>query len=247
MLRRGTIGRNPDRGNGLIESILPKTGNREKPVRSKGFGGLLASLRIFTYISAAVILSLTVGFLYFASEIDRLAAVTDITEADGIVVLTGDGDRIYTGLELLRQGKGERLLISGVHEKTSKTILQKITGARADLFDCCVDIDRAALDTVGNAKQASSWVERNGFDRIILVTSDYHMPRSMIEFSRRLGDAEIIPFAVTGEAEQQDNAPWTERRWQLVSGEFFKYIVSRMRLGVREKQNRSAFASTFSL
>lgn len=230
----------------MIESVLPKTENGDKHGKSRGFGGFLNSLRVFTIIFAVAIISLTAGFLYFASEIDRLSNVTHMADADGIVVLTGDGDRIFTGLELLRQEKGKRLLISGVHEKTSRSVLRRITGAEADLFECCVDIDRAALDTVGNAKQAGSWAERNGFRKIILVTSDYHMPRSMIEFSRRLGNAKIIPFAVTSEGGQHKNSPWTDRKWQKVSGEFFKYIVSRMRLGVREKQNRSAFASVFA-
>lgn len=229
-----------------MESVLPKTENADKHGKPRGIGGFSASLRLFTFLVVAAAISLTAGFFFFTSEIDRLANVTRIADADGIVVLTGDGDRIFTGLELLRQGKGKKLLISGVHEKTSKSALRRITGARADLFDCCVDIDRAALDTVGNAKQAGSWAERNGFKKIILVTSDYHMPRSMIEFSRRLGNAEIIPFAVTSEDGKLANSQWTDRKWQLVSSEYLKYIISRMRLGVREKQNRSALASAFT-
>ncbi|MEM7461165.1 MAG: YdcF family protein [Pseudomonadota bacterium] len=229
----------------MIESVLPKTRNDKEHGKSKGFGRFSRPLRLFSLILAVAVIALIGSVIYFASEVDRLANTTELPEADGIVVLTGAGDRIFTGLELLRQGKGKRLLISGVHEKTSRNVLRRVNGARADLFDCCVDIDRA-LDTVGNAKQAGKWAQDNDFRKIILVTSDYHMPRSMIEFSRRLDGAEVIPFAVKSGDGQLLASPWTERKWQIVSGEFFKYIVARLRLGVREKQNRSALASTFS-
>jgi uncharacterized SAM-binding protein YcdF (DUF218 family) len=117
--------------------------------------------------------------------------------ADGIVVLTGGPQRISEALELLRNHQGKRLLITGVHPHTSERRLSQLSGEEA-LFGCCVDIDRAAADTRGNAAEASRWAEQNHFDRLIVVTSDYHMARALLEFSRRMPNRTLTPWPVSG-------------------------------------------------
>jgi uncharacterized SAM-binding protein YcdF (DUF218 family) len=178
--------------------------------------------------------------------VDRLSKTRIESKADGIVVLTGDGARIEKALELLRNGMGKRLLITGVHEKTSRKTIRRITGSGADLFECCVDIDRAALDTVGNAKEAGFWAQNHGFKKIIIVTSDYHMPRSLIEFSRRLPDAEIIPVAVKTLDDPSENSGQAGKNWHTVGAEFFKYVIAKLRLGIRETENRSSFVAALA-
>src|SRR5215475_4218941 len=84
-------------------------------------------------------------------------------QADGIVVLTGGPQRINEALELLRNQKGKRLLITGVHPHTSERRLSQLSG-EGMLFSCCVDIDRVAADTRGNAAEASRWAEQNHFE-----------------------------------------------------------------------------------
>ena len=118
-------------------------------------------------------------------------------QADGIVVLTGGPQRISEALELLRNHQGKRLLITGVHPHTSERRLSQLSGEET-LFGCCVDIDRAAADTRGNAAEASRWAEQNHFDRLIVVTSDYHMARALLEFSRRMPNRTLTPWPVSG-------------------------------------------------
>jgi uncharacterized SAM-binding protein YcdF (DUF218 family) len=117
-------------------------------------------------------------------------------QADGIVVLTGGPQRINEALELLRNHQGKRLLITGVHQHTSERRLSQLSG-ESTLFSCCIDIDRAAADTRGNAAEASRWAERNHFDRLIVVTSDYHMARALLEFSRRMPNRTLTPWPVS--------------------------------------------------
>ncbi|MCE3519379.1 hypothetical protein LXJ58_32015, partial [Escherichia coli] len=74
--------------------------------------------------------------------------------ADGIVVLTGGYSRIEGALDLLKNKRGKRLFISGVHPSTKRGELQRVTRGDATLFECCVDIDRSALDTIGNASES---------------------------------------------------------------------------------------------
>ena len=48
------------------------------------------------------------------------------------------------------------------------------------------DIDHAALDTIGNAEESAKWVNSHGYGRVIVVTNNYHMPRSLVEFEALL-------------------------------------------------------------
>src|SRR5262245_11557998 len=57
------------------------------------------------------------GFIWFAHGVSMLAPAPD-ARADAIVVLTGDEERISTGVRLMLEGRARRLLISGVHSTT---------------------------------------------------------------------------------------------------------------------------------
>lgn len=182
------------------------------------------------------------GFLYFLGEIDRYSAATPSQQADGIVVLTGGKARVGTALELLGSGAGKRLLISGVHRESSLESIRRAVSGSKELFGCCIDIDKKALDTVGNAEEAASWAKAKGFRSLIIVTSDYHMPRSMIEFQRKL------PGVALSAHEVQSNPPVTAGAFtdlaslRILVPEYFKYVASRLRLGFRESSGRTAIA-----
>jgi uncharacterized SAM-binding protein YcdF (DUF218 family) len=146
--------------------------------------------------------------------------------ADGIVVLTGGPQRINEALELLRNHQGKRLLITGVHPHTSERRLSQLSG-EGELFGCCVDIDRAAADTRGNAAEAARWAEQNHFDRLIVVTSDYHMARALLEFSRRMPNRTLTPWPVTGlpDVDAPPALVWT-RMWLAEYVKFLFAVVS---------------------
>ena len=101
--------------------------------------------------------------------------------ADGIVVLTGGDFRILEGARLLQEGRATRMLISGVDAKTSRDDLLKLSGLPPTTFNCCVDLGYFAQNTVGNAEETRAWAQSRKLGRLIVVTSSYHMPRSLAE------------------------------------------------------------------
>lgn len=139
--------------------------------------------------------ALVLGFAVFLQAIDWQGTAA-ASRADAIVTLTGGEDRIEAAFGLLADGLGKRLLISGVNPQTSDRAIRSLAGARARLFDCCVDIGRIARDTIGNAEEAAAWVRAHGYRSLIVVTSSYHMPRSLIELERAMPQVDLIPVSV---------------------------------------------------
>ena len=57
-------------------------------------------------------------------------------------------------------------------------------------------MDRLALDTKGNAEHTAQWAELHGFKRVIVVTSSYHMPRSLEHLRHQMPAVDLIPAQV---------------------------------------------------
>jgi uncharacterized SAM-binding protein YcdF (DUF218 family) len=174
---------------------------------------------------------LILGFFLFAAFATR-AVVDEPLRADGIVVLTGGEARIAEAGRLLEGGKARRLLISGVNRRTSREDLRRLTGARRQLFDCCVDIGYEALDTFGNADEARAWASQWQFSSLIIVTASYHMPRSLAEIALVMPGATLVPHPVIPRKLQ--GAPWwlrTDAARTLVS-EYLKFLPVATRLAV---------------
>ena len=92
------------------------------------------------------------GFLIFAAVIMRDPKPSEV-KADGIVVLTGGGQRIREAGKLLGAGRAKRLLVTGINQRTKPHQILKLSGLEKALFECCVDLGYEALDTVGNAAE----------------------------------------------------------------------------------------------
>jgi uncharacterized SAM-binding protein YcdF (DUF218 family) len=169
------------------------------------------------------------GFLWFAFNVVRGQAPLDRT-ADGIVALTGGASRIADAVELLASGRGRRLLITGVGPTTNAVELMRLAPDHARWFDCCVDLDHTAANTVGNAVQTRRWARERGFRSLLVVTSGYHMPRAMLEIGHRLPDVTLIPFPVfPGQvrAELWWRHPSTAK---LMVVEYLKFLVAAARI-----------------
>jgi uncharacterized SAM-binding protein YcdF (DUF218 family) len=145
-------------------------------------------------VSGGLVLTWSAGFILFAAL--ALQPAADTGTADGIVALTGGGARIEEAVKLLAEHRGQRLLISGVNQHTSRTALRRQVQDFGDLFDCCIDIGYWAQDTIGNAQETELWAKRRGFKRLIVVTSGYHMARSLAEMAQAYPEATLIPHPV---------------------------------------------------
>ena len=102
-------------------------------------------LRLFSFLLIAVATVVVCGFLIFYQHVASMKPPS-LPRADAIVVLTGGYQRIDQAVELLTQGAGHRLLISGVNPATTGNHLRLLTRATTGLFECCVDIGHDGYD-----------------------------------------------------------------------------------------------------
>jgi uncharacterized SAM-binding protein YcdF (DUF218 family) len=172
------------------------------------------------------------GLIYFATLIPGKAVDVD-GQTDAIVVLTGGSDRLREGLRLLADGKAKQLLISGVHREASLADLLKIGEAPANLspqtIQCCITIGYQAGNTFGNATEAAAWAAAKSVHSLRLVTADYHMPRSLLEFSLAMPDVRILPHPVFPEVVKRDEWWLWPGSASLVVSEYHKYAATRVR------------------
>ncbi|OLP48455.1 YdcF family protein [Allorhizobium taibaishanense] len=186
----------PDRDQGTRDSGQPdaRLGTRNGRLFHRS-GPLRRLLRYGGYGMLLVIACLVAGFLHFADTVTAMMPPDD-PKADAIVVLTGGYQRIDQAVDLLRKGSGKRLLISGVHPSTTSSAIRKMTQGSSDLFACCVDMGYRAIDTIGNANETAQWIHDKGFSSVLVVTSNYHMQRSLMELRRTDKQTEFIPYPV---------------------------------------------------
>jgi uncharacterized SAM-binding protein YcdF (DUF218 family) len=178
---------------------------------------------------AIVFVGTAIGFVGFLSQL-RGAEAAPAGHADGIVVLTGGSSRVSDAMELLAGGYGKRLLISGVHPTNGASDISRSLPDNQSLLSCCVDLDRSAVNTRSNAAETRRWAHERGFRSLIVVTSNYHMPRAIVELSHAMPDIRLIPFAVVGE--KWRNEPWwtSGATVRLLLSEYVKYVAAEVRV-----------------
>ena len=167
------------------------------------------------------------GLVYFAGLIPDGVADPD-SQTDAIVVLTGGSQRIETGLQLLAAGKAKMMFISGVHNGIEVPQLLRTMGADTGLADKIV-LGHDAADTRGNALETAGWMREQGFHSLRLVTSAYHMPRSLLEFSDVMPDIAVTPNPVFAENVKQGEWWAWPGTASLVAEEYVKYLVVLLR------------------
>jgi uncharacterized SAM-binding protein YcdF (DUF218 family) len=178
---------------------------------------------------AMLFVGAAIGFVGFLSQL-RGAEAAPAGPADGIVVLTGGSSRVSDAMELLAGGYGKRLLISGVHPTNGASDISRSLPDNQSLLGCCVDLDRSAVNTRSNAAETRRWAHERGFRSLIVVTSNYHMPRAIVELSHAMPDIRLIPFAVVGE-KWRDEPWWTSGATvRLLLSEYVKYVAAELRV-----------------
>jgi uncharacterized SAM-binding protein YcdF (DUF218 family) len=184
--------------------------------------------RLLFAAAAAVAAGLVVGFVGFVHSVVETLPPTD-PRADGIVVLTGGAARIDGALQLLAEGRADRLLISGVNPAvTGETLAATVADDLRSVLACCVDLDHAR-DTIENAAEAKRWAGRRGFSSLIVVTSDYHMPRSMAELAEAMPDTRLVPYPVSNPDLHLDDWWRDPQVFGLLAREYGKYLLVEAR------------------
>ena len=171
------------------------------------------------------------GLAWFVYSSLSIAADTTTT-TDAIVVLTGGRLRLEAGLDLLDSGKGQKLFISGVNPRVDRGELLRVAAHLPAPDATRIVLGYAADNTLGNARETADWMQQERYRSLRLVTSWYHMRRSLLEFERAMPEAQIIPDPVfAGRMEPDPSADWIDVAL-LTVGEYDKYLATLIRPGI---------------
>jgi len=170
-----------------------------------------------------------IGFFRYTDRVANLSIPVELEKVEAIVVLTGGYQRIDAAVELLERGIGKRLLISGVNPATSGSAIKRATGANEDLFSCCVDMGYQAIDTIGNAHETAGWIHKYGYKSILVVTNNYHIPRSLIELTSASPNVEFIGYPVSSTDLKTESWMADPIAVRTLMTEYLKYSLTKLR------------------
>ncbi len=93
-----------------------------------------------------------------------LSPSDQITQADAIVVVSGDGDRMEHAIDLYRQGFAPKLILSGAAKDgfTSNALAMHIEASRSGIPNEAVILEEKAYNTYENALYTKEIVFRKG-------------------------------------------------------------------------------------
>lgn len=188
------------------------------------------TLRLFAVVAIGGSLWF-VGLILFTRMIPSLPEDT-VRATDGIVIFTGGETRLKVALALFEQHKGKYLLISGVNPQSTLSEMVNQMPYRSQ-----VTLGYKALDTLGNAEETAVWARSHSLKSLRLITSNYHMPRSLFELRHLLPDTEIIPHPVMRQS-------FYKKRWWLdpvtlgyVIQEYNKFLFALIRRPLEDLQD----------
>lgn len=163
------------------------------------------------------------GLLFYFAWILRITPYHG--RAEGIIVLTGGEHRVEKGLDLLAQGQADHLLISGVNSKVKKTDLLAVNHQPRQLAQK-IDLGFSAQDTLGNADEAAQWVHEKELQSLIVVTSNYHMPRALVHLGAELPDIALYPYPVEPDVFGQRYWYIQPTVWKLIVSDYDKFLLT---------------------
>jgi len=141
-------------------------------------------------------------------------------------VLTGDRFRISEGLKILNSKIGHKLLISGVNREISIEEIKKEYQKYNQIFKCCIELESISKKKFENIREIFYWKKKNNIKNILLITSDYHLPRVELEVNRLLLNNETYYYGV-----KYENQNINIRMKKLIV-EYVKYLRTKISLGI---------------
>ena len=172
----------------------------------------------------------------FKNNILFLTKYNDI-ESPNIVILTGGANRIKDGLKIIQDFKNSKnfnykILVSGTGMGFTKSSLKKKLGPNfnSQLIQCCIDLDGVSKNTLTNASETFKWTSKNDIKEFILITSNYHMPRAILEFKNVMPNLKIYTYAITPKKHDIENWLSSYQTFSLVFTEYCKFIIAGLRI-----------------
>lgn len=139
----------------------------------------------------------------------------ELKKADAVVVFSGDnGPRTEKGVELIKEGLGDYLILSGgkVYDDVTMAELMKDHAIKLGVSEDKILLDNEASTTHENALFTKDIVEEHNFKSIIVVTSEFHSRRSKAAMEKALEntliDGENVEIMVTYSYEEHFTTKW---------------------------------------
>lgn len=191
----------------------------------------LSHKKLFFILGFLPILFFILGFLRFVQTIPK--NIYDLTtKTDAIIVLTGGANRIALGYELLQKGLAKKLFISGVYNKTRMQDIHPDFSLKTKLQQCCIELGYQAVSTHENAIEVKNWLDQQKYNSFRLVTTDYHIRRSLIEIKHLLPDHFIIPHPVI-KSRKFYQGWWRQPKLaSFLFKEYIKYLFTKIRVNI---------------
>lgn len=193
----------------------------------KATSAMLRTARRMAALLAVLVIAWVGGLVWFAHRIPSPDNTVVSPEAtDAVVVLTGGPLRLKAGLELLEAGKAKKLFVSGVSRQVDLTELLRTAQTSPAAVACCISLGHDAADTSGNASETRLWMEHEGFHSLRLVTANYHMQRSLLEFRYAMPEMTIVPNPVFPDSFKRNHWWAWPGTFALIVTEYQKYVAA---------------------
>ena len=181
-------------------------------------------------ILIGVLLLWLIGFCAYVIRI-HFTPFPPSVRPDAVVVLTGGNNRIEESLHVLNKFGCKTLFISGVNRNVTRYDILNRIQKNKDANDSQVDLGYKSRNTHENAQEVISWLEKNKFNRIVLVTAYYHLPRSILEFQAIAPHLQIEPYAVFPVTDTETKMNFLQTTWLFLK-EYHKYLFAFIRVSL---------------
>lgn len=177
------------------------------------------------------------GFFWFVERLPTYDEQRETPKGDVIVALTGGKGRITDAFTLLHAKAAPKLFITGVG--TDVTLAELVAQdvpepSRKALhhYQNHVHLGYVARTTAGNAREVNGWMVAHPVKSMVLVTSNYHMPRSLYLFRHAFPEVDITPSPSFGPT--FSSGGWWRNRdvLALTFSEYHKLLMSYIMYGV---------------
>jgi uncharacterized SAM-binding protein YcdF (DUF218 family) len=194
---------------------------------------------LFLLIFIIIFIYFCTGLLKYKEEVQSLKEYS-IKEAANVVILTGGSNRIKEGLKLIKGFSKLELmnidiLISGTGKGFTKSNISELL-LKNDLLnmfiECCLELDSKSKNTRSNALETLKWVNKNSIKQLILITSNYHMPRAFLEFKNKMPNLKIIKYPITPEKHNINNWIYSYETFSLIFLEYCKFLIAHARINI---------------
>jgi uncharacterized SAM-binding protein YcdF (DUF218 family) len=153
-------------------------------------------------ICSVFVLTWIIGLVIFIHSIPNKKDPVNLESTDAIVVLTGGSMRIEEGFNIFYASDARKILVSGVGSGVKVSDLKKIIkkiGQEAKIDQEKIVLGSIAKNTASNAQETKIFMNLNSFKSLRLVTSNYHIKRSLLIFKSELPGIRIVPHPVCSE------------------------------------------------